>query len=45
LRIVVPSTWLTLSVTERMQAMAATAIREVISVYSTAVAPWVFFIT
>ena len=39
-----PNTLETLVPTERMDAMAATAINEAISVYSTTVAPWVFFI-
>lgn len=39
-----PNTLETLVPTERMDAMAATAINEAISVYSTTVAPWLFFI-
>lgn len=40
----VPNTVDTLLPTERIDAMAATAINETISVYSTAVAPRLFFI-
>ena len=39
-----PNTLETFVPTERIDAMAATAINEAISVYSTTVAPWVFFI-
>jgi hypothetical protein len=39
-----PNTLETLVPTERMDAMAATAINEAISVYSTTVVPWLFFI-
>jgi hypothetical protein len=39
-----PNTLETFVPTERIDAMAATAINEAISVYSTIVAPWVFFI-
>jgi hypothetical protein len=38
-----PNTLETLVPTERIDAMAATAINEAISVYSITVAPWVFF--
>ena len=40
----VPNTLETLVPTERIDAMAATAINEAISVYSITVAPWLFFI-
>jgi hypothetical protein len=39
----VPNTLETFVPTERIDAMAATAINEAISVYSITVAPWVFF--
>jgi hypothetical protein len=39
-----PNTLETLVPTERIDAMAATAINEAISVYSITVAPWVFVI-
>ena len=39
-----PKTFDILSPTVRMEAIAATAISEAINVYSTAVAPWSFFI-
>jgi len=38
-----PNTLETLVPTERIDAMAATAINEAISVYSTTVAPWLLF--
>ena len=38
-----PKTLETLPPTERIDAMAATAINDTISVYSMAEAPWVFF--